>query len=203
MFEGLFSRLNRLFAEYFLSGFEGIVDYEGEEIYLFSGDSALAGFSTYWGDILLNERLFQEDNEDLLNLFYLHEDFHRRHLLETFLGGLAQIFVSPQALVLHFALSFTMLINLVFSQPWLNRETVLLWLAIQFSIILVSSVIASLSELRAEISSVREIGPEEYFKLREKAKGEFPEPVFLTRISLLLTHPEPERVIKAYRALNQ
>lgn len=203
MLEEFFSWLNRIFAEYFLGGFEGMVEYGDEKIYLFSENSAMAGFSTYWGDILLNEILFHEGNGDILNIFYLHEDFHRRHRLDTFLGGLTQGFLSPQAIVIHFAASMFLLISLAISISWLSSQTALRILIIQFSAVLVASTISTLSELRAKLSVVGELGTEDYLNIREEAREKFPNPGFLTRIYLFLTHPKAEAVVKVYSLLNR
>lgn len=202
MFDSLRDKITILTAKYFLEGFRGKkdVNYNGESdtLYLFSRECKFAGMAHWTGHILVNELLFDEGNERLLDYIYLHEKGHQRSFIpKSLLGGIAQFIVSPFMLLVHLAVVLSALgtfMGNVGLSPVAGIENIVI--GADLLVVIISVIVSYIGELNAEIYAKRILGQEEFLEAYNRLEDQLPDRNLLQRISFLLTHPIPELVLK-------
>lgn len=204
--DGLIQRISRLLSvltcKYFFDGFDGIEELQIKdkevEAYIFEG--FYAGYNPLWGDLLINEILLEDGMEEALKKIVIHENIHSE---ESKLGllfiGSFQILLYPPIMMIAFLLLVLTEINLLFNPDFLNPISTILNKEIIYAILIaypISGIISTTSELMTELSVLDKMGKDSYLQASNKISDAFPEPGIIGRISLKLSHPSPEFVVK-------
>lgn len=208
MFGSLKDQLSVLMCKYYFDGFHGteIIDLEDEKkVYLFDG--FYAGLNTIWGDLLLNRMLLEEGMEKALERVLLHERQHgKESSVFQAIGGSLQMLLHPFTLMINSLVMTALLVHVFLVTDPLNPPFGLTDRSLVVSILTlyaVAAVFSNISELRTDLEVVRKMGVDSYKEGSEQVKQKFPEPGLLGKVSLRLTHPKPEFVVRVFNFLNE
>lgn len=204
MLDSLKNRLSILNARYFTDGYAGKKEYSygglEEELYLFSGQVP-AGMTTPWGDILINERLFRDGNENVLDYVFTHEKGHQSENFLWFLvHGAPRFLVSPLMLLLHGIIAITALATVVngTGNEILAPSTAHLALTLQVAAIVSTSLLAKTAETLVDFYAINVIGLENFIEASKEYSQVFPDRQPHERLSMWLTHPSYRTVARLY-----
>jgi Zn-dependent protease with chaperone function len=185
-----------------LGGFRGKERYREDEIYLFSSDTPYAGMALPSFDIAINEKLVEEGNEKALEMVYHHESQHLRDHIISVLTGLSELVIlRPGFLVLNFVfLSATSLVVLLGLYPaYISAEILLKIVSTDILISFSAVIISQIGEIRADLNALQKLGHEDMKQAKEDLRSLMSQPGWLTRLSLVLTHPTLEMVERVHR----
>jgi hypothetical protein len=139
-------------------------------------------------------------------MVYLHEKQHLRDHILSVLTGLSELVVpSPVFLAVNFMLLLTAsLIAILGFYPVLLSPDLLLKLISGDLLISFSAIIfAQMGEIRADLNAYSELGYEGMKQAKEDMREILPEPGYLTKMSLLLTHPTLEMVERVHSLIHE
>jgi hypothetical protein len=191
-------------CNYFFDGFKGKRDVEIEgffrEVFVFKADY-IQGMNSPWG-LMLNEKLFENEFEELRELTFLHEIGHEKSSLLIQIPANLRFLLFPSTLFIGF-LTALMLILVPSVEPgftnYLKSGQVVELFQIFTGLYLSAPFFSYLSELQAEFFAIDRIGIDKFQEAMRNAEEIHPEKSLLRRITIRLSHPSPEFTVKAYR----
>jgi hypothetical protein len=206
MFDGLREKITIWWIDNLLGGYKGKEEFREDEIYLLSSEIPYAGMALASFHVAMNEKFIEKDNEKILEMVYLHEKQHLRDHVLSVLTGLSELVVlSPLLLALNILFLFAVSLFSILSvypaslSPDLLLKLISADLLISFSAI----IFAQMGEIRAELNAYSELGYDGMSQAKEDMTEILPEPEYLNKLSILLTHPTLEMVERVHSFIRE
>lgn len=155
------------------------------------------------GDILLlEEGLFEEGAEKILETTFLHEKGHQESGYLCLLGAVAQpVLLSPPGLLIGVALAAGLGISAVQGHALMQLEIFqnpAKKLSVVLSLYLAGAIFSYYAELKAEFFTIDLVGPELYQEALEDARERFEGSSILVSVLTYLSHPPRDVVMWLY-----
>ena len=201
MFGTIQEKLTIWQIEKFLGGYRGKRGYKDDEVYLFSSEIPYAGRALSSFNIAVNEKLFEDGNDKTLEMIYLHEKQHLKdHVISVFTGISQVVILSPQVLALNSVFLFLASASILFeAYPlFFTSEMLVKMVSLDLVVSLSAVFFSQVGEIRADLNAFDEMGYGDMKEAKENLRDQLPEPGWLTKLSIVLTHPTLEMVERVH-----
>ncbi len=197
MLEKIEEKYLKFVCKHFLGGFvrREEIEIEGirREVFIFK-ESNMAGFGAFWGRILLNHRLFEQE-EIALKQVFLHEIGHTERPFLDLLAGVSQFILSPVGLLIGFS---TLVGLTIFSGEASNSAVMLILLAY-----ILSPIISRIGEIQANFFAINFMGADNFEEAIRIRRNNRPKLNPLEKFSMMLRYPKTENILKLYRIVHK
>ncbi|MFB6190043.1 MAG: hypothetical protein ABEJ91_00550 [Candidatus Nanohaloarchaea archaeon] len=198
--------LTVLYVEKVLEGYSGQkkVSYNGFEdtVYLFQSQIA-AGRHFWWDMILMNERLFEENNGNARDYVYMHEVGHRQGSRLGMIIGPLQWSLHPAFVALEFIFAISAGLTFIHGFAGYPIPVDVVRKGAVFSLaVFPTAVTASwLLETKTDLFVINHMGRESYRKATGELHQIYSGRSWVNRIFSHLSHPTPGIVLKIHEII--
>ena len=151
-------------------------------------------------NIAVNEKLFEDGNDKTLEMIYLHEKQHLKdHIISVFTGISQVVILSPQVLALNSVFLFLASAAILFeAYPLFTSEMLVKMVSLDMVVSLSAVFFSQVGEIRADLNAFDELGYKDMKEAKENLRDQLPEPSWLKKLSIVLTHPTLEMVERVH-----